>query len=185
MDRPTPAHERFSTTPRGAVARARSRRARLLIGLAALMAAVAVATFFAGRIIPGLLALAAAVAPLLAWRWTSDGDLLWLDLGPDELRIQLRGGRERLALAGASARRLDENEIRHLESLIAGSGFGAGCGSFDSRLLGEVDLFATDLERAVLVTSGEQAAVVTPDETQRFVDRLETRAASASAARGG
>jgi hypothetical protein len=75
-------------------------------------------------------------------------------------------------LAGAVARRLDPAEVRDLERLATLGGVTAGSGGFESRRLGEIELYASDLRNAVLIESGEERLVVTPDEADRFVESL-------------
>ncbi len=168
---------RFPCTPGGAVLRGRLRLRGLLVGLTILMVVVGVATLAAGRIFPGLLALAVALIPWTAWRMSGDLDPLWLDLGspdgPDgSLSIQMRSRRERFPIAGADARRLTPEEVEALERLATSGGLVAGTGGFESRLLGELDLYASDFANAVLLEAGELRIVVTPDDPEGFLSAL-------------
>lgn len=169
---------RFPCTAGGAILRGRLRLRRLLVGLTVLMIAVGVATLVAGRIFPGILALAVAFVPWTAWRMSGDLDPLWLDLGdpsggPDgSLGIQMRRRRERFPVAGADARRLLPEEIAALERLATSGGLVAGTGGFESRLLGEIDLYATDFAHSVLLEAGELRIVVTPDDPEGFLAAL-------------
>jgi hypothetical protein len=109
----------------------------------------------------------------MAWRMSGDLDLLGLDLADGRLTIQMRRRRERFTLEGAAARRLTAEEIAHLERLATNGGVTAGTGGFESHLLGELDLYATDLANAVLVDLGEEARlVVTPDDPEGFLEAL-------------
>lgn len=159
---------RFPCTAGGTILRGRLRLRRLLVGLTLLMIAVAVATWTAGRFWPGLLALLVAAVPWTAWRMSGDLEPLWLDLDGGLLVIQMRRRRERFRVAGAEVRRLTSEETVHLERLANTGGVTAGTGGFESRLLGEFDLYASDLAHAVLVDLGETRLVVTPDDPEGF-----------------
>jgi Bacterial PH domain len=137
-----------------------------------LMVAVAIATWIAGRFWPGLIALGVASVPWTAWRMSGDLDLFWLDLEDGWLTVQMRRRRERFPVSGASVRRLDPDEIAHLERLATTGGVTAGSGGFESHRLGEIDLYASDLGKAVLLDLGESRLVVTPDEPERFLAAL-------------
>ena len=161
---------RFPSTPGGAVLRGRIRLRRLLVGLTLLMIGVAVAAWIGGQRWPAVFALLVAAIPWTAWRMSGDLDLLWLDVGNGYLTIQMRRRRERFPLGGAEARRLSPEEIAHLEGLATTGGVTAGTGGFDSRLLGELDLYAGDFANAVLVDLGENRVVVTPDNPDGFLE---------------
>lgn len=163
---------RFPCTPGGAVLRGRLRLRRLLVGLAVLMIVVAVLTWVAGQRWPAVLALLVAAMPWTAWRMSGDLDLLWLDVGGGNLTIQMRRRRERFPLGGAEARRLTPEEIDHLERLATSGGVTAGTGGFDSRLLGEIDLYASNFANSVLVEIGENRVVVTPDNPEGLLEAL-------------
>lgn len=160
---------RFPCTPGGAILRGRRRLRALFVGLTLLMAAVAVGTWIAGRFWPGLLALAVAAVPLFAWQMSGDLDALWIEVDDGGLTIQMRRRRERFPLSGAEVRRLGPDEIGHLERLATAGGVTAGSGGFESHLLGELDLYASDLGHAVLVEAGEDRLVVTPDDPEGFL----------------
>lgn len=164
---------RFPCTTGGAVLRGRLRLRWLLVGLAGLMAAVAAATWIAGRFWPGLLALLVAAIPWTAWRMSGDLEPLWLELSGGNLVLQMKRRRERFPVAGAAARRLTAEETEHLETLATAGGVAAGTGGFESRLLGEIDLYASDLGHAVLLDLGETRLVVTPDDPEGFLAALE------------
>ncbi|MEA2558875.1 MAG: hypothetical protein QOH06_379 [Acidobacteriota bacterium] len=165
---------RFPCTPGGAVLRGRLRLRWLLVGLTVLMIVVAVLTWLAGQRWPAVLALLVAGIPWLAWRMSGDLDVLWLNVDHSHLTIQMRRRRERFPLGGAEARRLTPGEIEHLERL-ATSGITAGTGGFDSQLLGELDLHASNFSNAVLVDLGESRLVVTPDNPEGLLEALGTR----------
>ena len=136
------------------------------------MLAVAAAAFAYGVRWPALFALLVALIPWTAWRMSGDLDPLWLDVDQGTLHLQLRRRRLRHPLAGAEARRLTPEEIAHLERLAASGGVVAGTGGFDSRLLGEFDLYASDLGNAVLLDLGETRLVLTPDGPDAFLAAL-------------
>lgn len=162
---------RFPCTPGGAVLQGRARLRKLLVGLTLLMIVVAVAAWIGGQRWPAVFALLVAAVPWTAWRMSGDLDLLWIDVGKGVMTIQMRRRRERFALGGAQARRLSPEETAHLQGL-ATSGITAGTGGFDSRLLGELDLYASDFANAVLVDLGENRVVVTPDNPDGFLQAL-------------
>ena len=169
---------RFSCTAGGAILRGRARLRRLLLGLALVLVAAAV-LFWLSLLIrggglwwPGLFALLASSVPWMAWRMSGDLDLLWLAVGAGRLTIEMRRRRERFDLAGAAVRRLTAEEIGHLERLATNGGITAGTGGFESHLLGEFDLYASDLANAVLVDLGETRPIVTPDDPEGFLEAL-------------
>jgi hypothetical protein len=163
---------RFPCTPGGAILRGRRRLAALLLGLSLVLVLVALAAFSSGRRWPALLALLVALVPWTAWRMSGDLDPLWLELDGPRLVLQMRRRRERREVAGAAARRLTPEETAHLERLATTGGVVAGTGGFDSHLLGEVDLAASDLAHAVLLDWGESRLVVTPDDPESFLAAL-------------
>jgi hypothetical protein len=169
------AGRRFPCAPGGAIRRGRRRLAALLLGLSLLLVAVAGAAGWSGRRWPALLALAVALVPWTAWRMSGDLDPLWLALEGPWLVVQMRRRRERRELAGALARRLTPEETAHLERLATTGGVAAGSGGFDSRLLGEFDLAASDLAHAVLLDWGESRLIVTPDDPEAFLAALAAR----------
>ena len=161
--------QRFPCTPGGAILRGRRRLRALLVGLTLLMVVVAAATWSAHRFWPGLLALLVAAIPWTAWRMSGDLDALWLDLDDGWLWVQMRRRRERFAVSGAAVRRLDSEEIAHLEKLATSGSVTVGSGGFESHRLGEIDLYASDLANAVLIDLGESRLVVTPDDPESFL----------------
>ncbi len=160
---------RFACTPGGAVARGRRRLRRFLLGLSLFMLAVGAVALVFKQIGGGLLAWVVAVVLWIAWRMSSDAELLWLELDRGMLTIRMRWQRERVPLGGATARRLTPEETAHLERLASTGGVVAGSGGFESHLLGELDLYASDLAHAVLVELPERRLVVTPDDPDGFV----------------
>ncbi|HZF10236.1 MAG TPA: PH domain-containing protein [Thermoanaerobaculia bacterium] len=163
---------RFPCTPGGAVARGRRRLAALLLGLALLLVLAGGFSWATGRRWPAVLAWGLALVPWTAWRMSGDLDPLWLDVEGRVLTVQMRRRHERVPLDGAVARRLTGEEIAHLTGLATSAGVVAGSGGFDSRQLGEIDLYASDLTHAVLVEAGESRLVVTPDEPEAFLSAL-------------
>lgn len=163
---------RFPCTPGGTVRRGRVRLRWLLVGLTLLMIVVSILTWVAGQRWPAVLALLVAAIPWTAWRMIGDLDILWLDVDASHLTIQMRRRRERFPLGGAEARRLTPEEIEHLERLATSGGVTAGTGGFDSRVLGEVDLYASNFANAVLVDLGESRLVVTPDNPAGLLEAL-------------
>ncbi|HYO12449.1 MAG TPA: PH domain-containing protein [Thermoanaerobaculia bacterium] len=164
---------RFPCTPGGVILRGRRRLKLLLVGLALLMVVVAAVTWWgAGRFWPALLAFFVALIPWTAWRMSGDLDPLWLDLEDGWLVVQMRRRRERFAVAGAEAWRLTPDEVAHLETLTTSGGVAAGTGGFESHRLGEFDLYATNLQNAVVVDLGESRLIVTPDDPGAFLEAI-------------
>jgi hypothetical protein len=163
---------RFLSTSGGAIARGRRRLRWLLGGLCLFLLLAATGAFAARRIGAGVIALLALAVPLFAWRTASDHETLWLDLDGDELEIRMRWRRRRLPLSGTRARRLDPSEIADLERLATLGGVTAGAGGFESRRLGEIELYASDLRNAVLMERDEERWVLTPDDAEGFVVAL-------------
>ncbi len=164
-----PATQRFPCTPGGSVAAGRRRLALVLGGAAVGMALLAGGLLFASRTGPALIALAVGAVAWSGWRLGADPRPLWLEVEGARFRLQTRGERIELPLAGAAARRLDPDERRYLERLASTGGVVAGAGGFDSQRLGEFDLYASDLSHAVLVEADERRLVVTPDDPVALV----------------
>lgn len=160
---------RFPCTPRGAVAAGHRTLAWLLLGLAAVMVVVGVLVFIADRLLPSLLCLAIAFALWTTWRMSGDLDLVWLEVERDRLTVQMKSQRLHLPLLAPTVRALDAAEREHTERLASNGLLVAGTGGFDSHLLGEFNLHATDLDNAVLVETGDTRVVVTPDDPEGFI----------------
>ncbi len=160
----------------GAVARGRKRLRQFLGFLLLLMIGVAISAFYFGRIGGGILALIAAIGPLIALGLVGETDLDVLQLSSGLLIIRLGSGTERIALAGAVPRRLEEEEIRHLERLAGHAGIVAGTGGYDSAQLGVFDLYASNLHNSILIETTiddeEHRVVVTPDDPAAFLAAL-------------
>lgn len=161
--------QHFECTPNGVVESSRRRLRRYLMLLAVLTLVVAAAAAWMGRTVPMLLAVGAAGLALFSRRMSADLDPLWLELTPGTLAVQMRRQRQTVPLISPCARRLQPGEIEHLTSLATIAGLTAGTGGFDSHLLGEFDLYATDLGNAVLVEQEENSVVVTPDHPEPFL----------------
>jgi hypothetical protein len=166
---------RFPCTPGGSIARGRRRLRRLLFGLALILVAAGGFAWATGRHGVAVLTWILALVPWTAWRMSGDLEPLWLDVdlrGGGTLLVQMRRRHERLPVEGASSRLLTPAEIAHVEGLATAGGMVAGSGGFDSRLLGEFDLYASDLSHAVLLDLGESRLVVTPDDPAAFLAAL-------------
>lgn len=163
---------RYECTAAGVIARGRRKLTVLLVGLSIVMLAVAIATWFSGRIFPGFLALAVATMTFVAWRMGCELNLEWLQIDDDRLTIRAVHQQILVPRQELSVRRLDGEEIAHLEQLASAGGIVAGSGGFDSHVLGEFDLYATDLRNAVLVESFGSRYVVTPDRPDDFIEHL-------------
>lgn len=171
---PDPADDssRFECTTGGAIAAGRRTLARLLLGLCAAMVVAGVLVWVSDRTFPALLCLGVAFVLWTTWHMSGDLDLLWLELERDLLTLQMRRQRLPLPLLAPRARRLDDAERAHIARLASNGLLLAGTGGFDSHLLGEFNLHATDLANAVLVDTGDSRVVVTPDDPAAFLRAL-------------
>jgi hypothetical protein len=176
-DRPPtpPEMVRFLCTPGGSIARGRRHLRLLFLALALILLAAGGFAWSTGRHWPAALAWVLALVPWTAWRMSGDLEPLWLDVLGGTLLVQMRRRHERLPIEGIeamAARLLTPEEIAHVEGLATAGGMVAGSGGFDSRLLGEFDLYASDLSHAVLLDLGESRLVVTPDDPAAFLTAL-------------
>jgi hypothetical protein len=169
MHDPEEHSSRFECTIGGAIAAGRRTLARLLLGLCAAMAVTGVLVWIADRKVPALLCLGVAFVLWTIWRMSGDLDLFWLELEREALTIQMRRQRLRLPLLAPRARLLDEAERAHIARLASNGLLLAGTGGFDSHLLGEFNLHASNLDNAVLVDTGDSRVVVTPDDAAAFL----------------
>ena len=119
----------------------------------------------------------------VAWRMSCELHLKWLRIDDEVLTLRAVHQQVEIPLADIRVRRLDDKEIAHLERLASAGGFVAGSGGFDSHLLGEFDLYATDLDNAVLIESEVSRLVVTPDRPEDFIEQLEGASQAVTAAR--
>lgn len=163
---------RFSCTPGGVIARGRTRMEWLFLVLAVTMLAAAVAAWVTGRIVPALLALAVVVIIALARRMSRELQPRAVELGPGSLTIETEGHRIDVPIEGAKVRRLEASEIRHLERLASVGGIVAGAGGFDSHLLGEFDLYASNLQNSLFVDAPGSRLVLTPDRPDEFIESI-------------
>jgi hypothetical protein len=159
----------FGCTPKGVVASGQKRLARVfaLLGLALLVAAgfaLVTRQFFGGAI-----ALVLTLGVFVVYRMSRELDPTKLVVEGESLAIFMRHALRRLPLAEATLRRLTKNEIEHLAGLTNSGGFVAGAGGFDSHILGEFDLYASRLDKAVLVETLEGRVIVTPDDPEAFI----------------
>lgn len=162
---------RFVCTPRGRIRASRRRLTLLLFSLLLVMLAASTLMFWQGRTIPALLCLLVGFGVWMALRMSSDLDPLWIDVLPQAVRVQMRRQHKDYPYPN-SARRIDGEQIRHLERLITTAGFTLSTGGYDSSRLGEFDLFATDLSRSVLLAYDESGVIVTPDDPEAFLRAL-------------
>jgi hypothetical protein len=144
-----------------------------MLGMGLLMLVVAVVVFLDGRVVAALLALAVAIVSRLAWRMSGDLTPVRLEIGSRSLTVRTRSRRVEIPLEGASARVLRAEELAHLERLASAGGFVVSSGGFDSHLLGEFDLYASDLGHGVLVEAMDHRVVLTPDDPLRFLEVLD------------
>jgi hypothetical protein len=171
----------FACTPQGSIAVGTRRLHRFFVLLAALCALVAIYAFSSGRLISGILALAVAGLVIITLRMSSELDPELLTLERERLIVRLKRHRLDLPLGGATARRLTPDEIEHLEQLASRAGIVVATGGYDSRLLGEFELYASALENAILIELEEKRLVVTPDDPVGFLSAFEQAAHPAPA----
>ena len=171
-----PEESRFSCTPSGVIASSRRRFSTFLLVLALVMAVATLAMALAERIVPAVLAAGVGLVVGMAGRMSRELTLRWLEISKGQLTVQTATVRFEVPLEGATARALETEEIAHIRRLASTAGLVAGVGGFDSHLLGEFDLYATDLDHAVLVDCGEERLVVTPDNPAEFLAAAKTAA---------
>ena len=163
---------RFEATPGGSIARGR-RSLHLFWGsLALLLLALTVYCWLTGKIFPGILGAGLLALVIVSLRMSSDAEVLWIEADGTEVVVQLRGGRERVPLAGATSRRLEADEIAHVELLASSAGVVKGWGGYDSHRLGEIELHASNLAQGVLIETEERRVLVTPDDPDAFLAHL-------------
>lgn len=165
----SPQPSRFSCTPAGVIASSRRRFSTFLLVLALLMATATVAMLMAGRLVPAALAAGVGVVVGVAWRMSRELSPHSLEIFDGQLTVQTASVQFKVPLEGALARALEGEEVAHVRRLASAAGLVAGVGGFDSHLLGEFDLYAADLDNAVLVASGEDRFVITPDNPREFL----------------
>ena len=173
----TPDSIEFASTPGGTIAVGLRRLAWLFAILAILMILAAIASWLSGPFFPGLLALAVAALVGVAWRMSNDLRPRKLILEPGRLVIQTPRQLIEVPIEGAKVRTLTREEVSHLEGLASVGGVVAGSGGFDSRQLGEFDLYASDLRHALFIQGLGARLVVTPDEPVDFTQTFEQMAA--------
>ncbi len=163
---------KFECTPAGVISRGRRKLTFLLVGLSLGMLVVAAAVWISGRVFPGFLALGVSIMTFIAWRMSCELNLEWLQVADGVLTLRAVHQQIQLPITDLSIRLLDSAELEHLERLASAGGIVAGSGGFDSHILGEFDLYATNLRNSVLIESPESRLVVTPDEPDEFIKVL-------------
>jgi hypothetical protein len=106
--------------------------------------------------------------------------LEWLQIDDGVLTVRAVHQQIRLSISELAARPLTSSEIVHLERLACAGGIVVGSGGFDSHILGEFDLYATNLTNSVLVESPESRLVVTPDDPEAFIKALDKQLAEST-----
>ena len=168
----------FPCTPGGAIQKGISRFRWLLIILALSMISAAIGAWATGRFIPGLIAAIVALVIGLAWRMSNDLRPRRLTLESGLMLIETPSQLISVPIEDARIRLLEAEEIEHLESLASAGGFVAGSGGFDSRILGEFDLYASDFAQALHIQTMEGRFIVTPDRPAEFLEKFLQMAAS-------
>lgn len=163
---------RFICTPAGAVAAGRRRLRLILLGPAILMLGLALVTWARGSVFSGLLSVAAALLLIIAWRTVNQLEPHYLELQDSKLEIRLRWRLFHVDLTGASARLLTGDEKAHLEQLVSVGGMVSTSGGYDSHRLGEFDLYASNLDNALLLEAEDSRFLLTPDEPHAFVEAV-------------
>ena len=172
---------RFDCTAAGIVAKGQRKLTILLGGLSLGMLIVAIAVWISGRVFPGFLALGVSIMTFVAWRMSCELRLKWLQIEDGILTVRAVHQQIKLPINELATRRLDSSETAHLERLASVGGIVSGSGGFDSHILGEFDLFATNLTNSVLIESPESRLVVTPDEPEIFIEALDEQLAKSPA----
>jgi Bacterial PH domain len=167
----TPERLFFECSRAGAIGAGRQRLGGLFLALALAMLAATGWTWWSGHLLAGFLCLGVTLVVWTAWSLTANLDELRLevDAGSSLLRIHTRSRAIELPLAGATGRRLDSAERDHLASLATLGGITLPTGGFESHRLGEFQLYASDLAHAVLIESGEERIILTPDDPEAFL----------------
>jgi hypothetical protein len=171
-DLPTDSKKRFDCSLAGTVASGRRRLTLLLVGLGILMLGMAVAMLLSARIFPAALSFVVGLIALFCWRMSHDLEPLWIEVDAAEFSIYLRSRRVRVPLPVRSARILETDEKVHLAGLASAGGVVAGAGGFDSHLLGEFELYASDIDNAVLVEAGVMRLILSPNDPEGLVAAL-------------
>ena len=164
-----PQRHRFSCTPAGVIAASRRRFSAFLLALVLIMTVATAAMLVAGRFVPALLAAGVGLVIAMAWRMSLELSPQWMEIAQGQLTVQTASVRFVVPLEGAVARQLQREEKDHIRKLASTAGLVAGVGGFDSHVIGEFDLYATDLEKAVLVDSIEDRFIVSPDNPTAFL----------------
>lgn len=163
---------RFPCTTAGAVLAGR-RKLRLILLLPAwIMIAATVAAWVTGQVFGGLLSLFGAVVLYALWRMANRHEPIYLEVDGGRLRFRLRWQLFEVDVDSAACRRLTAPEKAHLERLVDVGGLVATSGGYDSHQLGEFDLYASNLDHAVLLETQEARFVVTPDDPDAFVEAI-------------
>ena len=164
---------RFACSPSAARRAGRRRLALLLVAVSAAALVAAGVAWSGDRKAAAMLAAAVGLLPLFAWRMSGDLDPVELWLAAGKLTVRTRRHLLRWPSAGATARRLTADEIGHVAGLSQTAGFLTSASGFDSHLLGELELYASNLANAVLVDLGEDRLVLTPDDPEAFLTALQ------------
>jgi hypothetical protein len=162
----------FQCTSGGRVALGRRRLRLILLGPALLMLGLAVFSWLRGAIFQGLLCVAVFLVLIVAWRMANQLEPLYFEVQGKRLEIRLRWRLFHVDLDGARARLVTDAERRHLEQLVSAGGIVATSGSYDSHRLGEFDLYASDLDNAILLETEETRLILTPDDPRGLVDAV-------------
>ena len=165
---------RFACSPGGEVEADRRKLQRGLGLLTLVVLVVGIVLAVQGVYGSAVLLTLVALLTIYAARMARDLDLMWIDLDDDGLALQLR--RRRLQRpAPIAARLLTDEEAQHLRQLTRWSGFQVATGGYDSRLLGEIEVYAANLDRPVLLQLPEEALVVSPDDAEALVAAVQER----------
>lgn len=167
----TPERYFFECSRAGAIGTGRQRLGGLFLALALAMLAATAWSWWSGHLLAGFLCLGVALVVWTAWSLTANLDELRLEVDPDgpTLRIHTRSQAIEVPLADAAGRRLDSDESDHLASLATLGGITLPTGGFESHRLGEFQLYASDLSHALLLESGEERIILTPDDPEGFL----------------
>lgn len=168
---------KFPCTPGGKVETDRRKLQRGLVLLAGVVFVVAAVLAIQGVYGSAVLLTLVGLLTAYAARMARDLDLLWVELDPEDvdegLILQLRRRRLTRPLP-LMARELTEEEIQHVTQLTRWSGFQVATGGYESRLLGEVELYTNNLKQPVLLKLPEEVLIVTPDDASALVAAVDS-----------
>lgn len=162
----------FSSTPDGVVAASQRRLGWMFSAMALALFGASAFALLTRQFFAAVIALILAFGVFIIHRMSRELDVTELIVENGGVSIYMRHALRTLPLEDSRMRRLDDDEIAHLESLTSTGGFAAGAGGFDSHRLGEFDLYASRLENAILLETTDGRVILTPDEPDEFMSAV-------------